>query len=232
MNSERRPLYPFEFVAFNAVGMNRGTLRVLVHAFVVAVGGQAIWLPLLLYSCTWPLLAADLQNWVAVPMLSVDFRKSSDFLYAVNSSVLRKANYEIGARVMGHRDAERPCGMSGVDGGGGADHGGKPGTPPAGFVVLHRGGDGAAYLNAYTWVWDNVLHMRGAAAAQPALGCPDADPAHFITLDRPWIGCVWELPPIQHERDAWVRHMLVPDAPDLAGYLRDRMAGGTTGRLG
>jgi hypothetical protein len=106
------------------------------------------------------------------------------------------------------------------------------GTPPAGFVVLHRGGDGAAYLNAYTWVWDNVLHMRGAAAAQPALGCPDADPAHFITLDRPWIGCVWELPPIQHERDAWVRHMLVPDAPDLAGYLRDRMAGGTTGRLG
>src|SRR5512146_1603811 len=106
------------------------------------------------------------------------------------------------------------------------------GTPPAGFVVLHRGGDGAAYLNAYTWVWDNVLHMRGAAAAQPALGCPDADAAHFITLDRPWIGCVWELPPIQHERDAWVRHMLVPDAPDLPGYLCDTMAAETTGPLG
>jgi hypothetical protein len=28
------------------------------------------------------------------------------------------------------------------------------GTPPAGFMVLHRGGDGAAYLNAYTWVWE------------------------------------------------------------------------------
>jgi len=70
------------------------------------------------------------------------------------------------------------------------------GTPPAGFVVLHRGGDGAAYMNAYTWVWDNVLHMRAAAAAQPVLGCPDEDPTHFIAVDRPWIGCVWELPPI------------------------------------
>lgn len=103
------------------------------------------------------------------------------------------------------------------------------GTPPAGFVVLHRGGDGAAYLNAYTWVWDNVLHMRGAAAAQPALGCPDGDPTHFRPLDRPWIGCVWELPPIQHERDAWVRHMLVPDTADLDGYLGDTMAAGMTG---
>ena len=106
------------------------------------------------------------------------------------------------------------------------------GTPPAGFVVLHRGGNGAAYLNAYTWVWDNVLHMRGAAAAQAALGCPDEDPTHFMPLDRPWIGCVWELPPIQHERDAWVRHMLMPDVADLAGYLDDTMPDGTTGTLG
>ncbi len=103
------------------------------------------------------------------------------------------------------------------------------GTPAAGFVVLHRGGDGAAYLNAYTWVWDNVLHMRAAAAAQPVLGCPDDDPTHFVVLDRPWIGCVWELPPIQHERDAWVRHMLVPDVADLNGYLADAKPDGWTG---
>jgi hypothetical protein len=43
---------------------------------------------------------------------------------------------------------------------------------------------------------------------------------------------VWELPPIQHERDAWVRHMLVPDAADLAGYLADAMPDGSTGTLG
>lgn len=102
------------------------------------------------------------------------------------------------------------------------------GTPPAGFVVLHRGGDGAAYMCVYTWVWDNVLHMRSAAAAQRALGCPDDDPTHFLPLDQRWIGCVWELAPIDHERNAWVRHMLMPDVGDLNGYLGDTLPDGTT----
>jgi hypothetical protein len=97
------------------------------------------------------------------------------------------------------------------------------GTPPATFIVVHRGGDGAAYLNAYSWVWDNVLHMRGAAAAQPAVGCPDDDPAHFMILDNNWIGCVYEMAPLQHERDTWIRYMLDPAEPDLAGYLADSM---------
>ncbi len=107
------------------------------------------------------------------------------------------------------------------------------GTPPATFVVVHRSrGDNAAYLNAYSWVWDNVLSFRAAAAAQPELGCPDTDPTSFIVIeDRPWIGCVWELPPIAHERDAWVRHMLVPDQPDLGAYLTDFMPDGLTGRV-
>lgn len=103
------------------------------------------------------------------------------------------------------------------------------GTPPATFVVLHRGGDDGAYLNVYSWVWDNVLHFRGAAAGQPVLGCPDRDPTHFITPGLPWIGCVWELPPILHERDAWVRHLLAPDVPDLIAYLADSLPEGTTG---
>jgi hypothetical protein len=104
------------------------------------------------------------------------------------------------------------------------------GTPPAAFVVVHRSaGDGSAYVNAYSWVWDNVLHMRGAAAAQPALDCPDDDMTHFMVLDRRWIGCVWELAPLVHERDAWVRHMLAPDQPDLDAYLADYLPDGTTG---
>jgi hypothetical protein len=103
------------------------------------------------------------------------------------------------------------------------------GTPAATFIVVHRGGDGAAYLNAYSWVWDNVLHMRGAAAAQPALGCPDDDPTHFMILDNNWIGCVWELAPLQYERNTWVRHMLEPAEPDLAGYLADSMQDALTG---
>lgn len=103
------------------------------------------------------------------------------------------------------------------------------GTPPAAFVVLHRGGDDGAYVNAYTWAWDNALHYGNAVAGQPALGCPDRDPTHFVRPERPLIGCVWELPPILHERDAWVRHMLAPDQPDLDAYLADTLPEGTTG---
>ncbi|HEX3829109.1 MAG TPA: hypothetical protein VHV82_17745 [Sporichthyaceae bacterium] len=106
-------------------------------------------------------------------------------------------------------------------------------TPPAGFVVLHRGTDTGAYLNAYTWAWGNVLHFAAAAAGQPFLECPDEDPTHFIplagTTKSGLIGCVFELPPIVHERDAWVRHVLTPDRPDLAGYLADALPEGTTG---
>ncbi|MFF5764908.1 hypothetical protein ACFY8F_20535 [Streptomyces tanashiensis] len=103
------------------------------------------------------------------------------------------------------------------------------GTPAAGFVVLHRGGDSGAYLNVYSWVWDNVLHFGGGAAGQPALDCPDTDPTHFVRVDRSWIGCVWELDPLGHERNAWVRHMLSPETPDLAGYLGDALPSGPTG---
>ncbi|MEV6246652.1 hypothetical protein AB0M38_10650 [Streptomyces sp. NPDC051742] len=109
-----------------------------------------------------------------------------------------------------------------------ADGTSADGTPAAGFVVLHRGGDTGAYLNAYSWVWDNVLHFGGGAAGQPVLGCPDTDPAHFVRVDRSWIGCVWELAPLEHERSAWIRHVLAPDAPDLAGYLGDALPSGTT----
>jgi hypothetical protein len=103
------------------------------------------------------------------------------------------------------------------------------GTPRATFIVLHRGGDDGAYLNAYSWAWDNALHFAGAAGGQPVLGCPDHDPTHFVRLEPTLIGCVWELPPILHERDAWVRHMLAPDRPDLAAYLADSLPEGTTG---
>ncbi|MCD9877196.1 hypothetical protein [Streptomyces guryensis] len=115
------------------------------------------------------------------------------------------------------------------------------GTAPATFVVVHRGNDDGAYINAYSWVWDNVLHYANAAAGQPVLGCPDKDPTlphsrlrssggtPIIRPELPWIGCVFELPPIQHERDAWVRHMLVPEVPDLDAYLSDSLPAGTTG---
>jgi hypothetical protein len=94
-------------------------------------------------------------------------------------------------------------------------------TPPASWAVLHRGSDTGAYLVVYSWVWDNVVEARALTAGQPTLGCPDDNPAHFVELGKPIIGCVWELAVLEHERAAWVRHILSPARPDLDGYLSD-----------
>lgn len=102
-------------------------------------------------------------------------------------------------------------------------------TPSAAFAVLHRGSDSGAYLMAYSWVWDNVLECASAAAGVPFLGCADERPDHFTRVTKPWIGCVWELAPLGHERSAWVRHVLAPSEPDLAGYLGDVVADGLSG---
>ncbi len=101
-------------------------------------------------------------------------------------------------------------------------------TPPAGWLVLHTGANGA-YLCAYSWVWGNVVEMRSAVAGEPYLGCPDTDPANFGVFDRRWIGCIWELAPFGHERSSWVRHILEPDLPDLTGYINDTLPEGRTG---
>ncbi|MEU0548511.1 hypothetical protein [Micromonospora sp. NPDC005979] len=102
-------------------------------------------------------------------------------------------------------------------------------TPAAGWVVLHRGADTGAYLLAYTWVWDNALQAHIAVAGQPVLDCPDDDPTHFVELARREVGCVWELAVLEHERAAWVRHLLAPETPDLVGYLGDSRADGPVG---
>jgi hypothetical protein len=102
-------------------------------------------------------------------------------------------------------------------------------TPPASFAVLHRGAGSAAYLVGYSWVWDNVIECRSASAGVPFLGSEAGSPENFTEVGRPWIGCVWELPPLGHERSAWVRHILSPPRPDLAAYLADTLAEGKIG---
>jgi hypothetical protein len=100
--------------------------------------------------------------------------------------------------------------------------------PPASWIVLHEGRD-AMYLCVYSWLWGNAVHSRGAAAGEPYLSCPDKDLTNFITVSEPLVGCVWELPTMAHERTAWVRHMLAPSVPDLAGYLADTLPDGPIG---
>lgn len=102
--------------------------------------------------------------------------------------------------------------------------------PPAGFLVIHRT-ERATFVNAYSWVWTNVLHCQAAAAGEPVLGCPDASPANFMVLTRPLIGCVWELAPLDHERGAWIRHVLAPATPRVELYLADVARAGLTDPL-
>jgi len=104
------------------------------------------------------------------------------------------------------------------------------GTPPAGWIVVHRGAGTGAYALAYTWVWDNVIELHSAAAGQPVIGCADEDPTNFVELHKPWIGCVWELAVLEHERAAWVRHVLDEDEPDIEGYLKDCCTESLVGR--
>jgi hypothetical protein len=100
--------------------------------------------------------------------------------------------------------------------------------PPASWLVLHQGRV-PMYLCVYDWVWGNVVEVVSAAAAEPYLGCPDDDPTHFVVNTRILAGCVWELTLLEHERAAWVRHMLVPAEPDLGGYLADLVPDGPVG---
>lgn len=103
------------------------------------------------------------------------------------------------------------------------------GTLPAGYSVLHRSALGS-YLLVYSWVMTDILECRTALAGVRELGCPDDDPANFVASGGSWIGCVWELAPLEHERSAWVRHVLQAESPDLRGYAADQLAPGPTGR--
>lgn len=107
----------------------------------------------------------------------------------------------------------------------------NPGDRTAGWVILHEGGDGVAmFLTSYSWVWDNVVEVHAAVAAEPHVGCPDRDSTNFVLLERPWMGCTWELAPFGHERSAWVRHMFGAEKPDLDAYLADVVPDGPAGQ--
>jgi hypothetical protein len=100
--------------------------------------------------------------------------------------------------------------------------------PPAAWLVLHEGKE-PMYLCVYDWVWGNAVEVLSAAAGEPYFGCPDDDPTHFVANTRILAGCVWELALLEHERAAWVRHMLAPDEPDLQAYLADGVPDGPVG---
>lgn len=86
-----------------------------------------------------------------------------------------------------------------------------------GYVVIHRGSVGV-WLLIHWWAHGDICCGRLALAATGT--------TLFETMEqRPLLACVWEQLVMQHERDAWVRHMMKDDQ-DSSGYLHDRLADG------
>jgi hypothetical protein len=83
-----------------------------------------------------------------------------------------------------------------------------------GFLIVHQAADSCFALVDW-WVREDQLHQRVFAAP---LDQPDA----FEPLLAPVVGCVAALCVIDHERQAWLRHVLAnPAGPDIDGYLAD-----------
>ncbi|MEV0148421.1 MULTISPECIES: hypothetical protein [unclassified Nonomuraea] len=79
------------------------------------------------------------------------------------------------------------------------------------FVIVDRGTD-ALWANVCWWQSD-ILFQRLWRAE------PGTTDLRRLPLDAP-VGCVWHLVAIEHERRAWVEHVLArPQAPDVTGYL-------------
>jgi hypothetical protein len=101
-------------------------------------------------------------------------------------------------------------------------------TEPAGFIVLHQGLTGV-YLNVYSWVWHNVLHVRCGVAGEAIFGCTPGDDTDFRALDHPIAGCTWDLAPLAHEPASWTRHVVDAEVPDVHAYLADLLPDGPVG---
>lgn len=101
--------------------------------------------------------------------------------------------------------------------------------PGVGFVIAHQGGggegerergvgvnEGVLYLVLGWWDNENELPLRVWVRE-------DAERRWRAALEHESV-CVWDLRVLWHERNAYVRHVLGPDAePDVGAYLADAL---------
>ena len=91
-----------------------------------------------------------------------------------------------------------------------------------GFVLLHRAG-AVLLLLLVTWrntneMWESVYFKEAAASDSYTQVLFDGN--HKATY------CVWELGPIWHERNAWMRFLAAPrDNAAKLTYINDRFSG-------
>ena len=95
--------------------------------------------------------------------------------------------------------------------------------PGLGFSILHRCGHDFYFLIVCTWrnnneFWQTVFYKDGDA--MPEFAPFPREESHKPTL------CVWELVPVWHEQQAWVRFLNSPrDEAAAQLWLRDQYAG-------
>jgi hypothetical protein len=92
-----------------------------------------------------------------------------------------------------------------------------------GFVILHRCGEDFYFLIVSTWknsneVWETVFYKDGDAMSDFALFPRDAQ-------HKP-VFCVWELVPVWHEQQAWVRFLTSSRDEGAATLWRDDLYSG------
>ncbi len=85
------------------------------------------------------------------------------------------------------------------------------------FLVLHEATDGVWLL--LNW-WTGKEMLRTATFYASA-----EEPVAFKLQDRVGsMACVWEMEVIDHERRAWIEHILKrPENPDFDAYLADQL---------
>jgi hypothetical protein len=95
--------------------------------------------------------------------------------------------------------------------------------PGLGFVILHRCGADFYFLIVCSWrneneLWSTVFYKNDEA--MPAFAAWPRDGSHKPAF------CVWELAPVWHEQQAWVRFLRTArDAQAGGAWLADRAAG-------
>ena len=89
----------------------------------------------------------------------------------------------------------------------------------AAFLIVHEGTDG---------VWSLVNWWTGREMLRTNTYFTSYQEKEKIT-QFPTMGsmaCVWELPIIGHEKNAWINHILMkPSSPDFSSYYKDVIQG-------
>lgn len=88
---------------------------------------------------------------------------------------------------------------------------------PIGFIILHKGEEGD-WLLLHWWAPGGILHNHVAHRADT--GAPYAAAGDSL------LACVWEQVILEHERKAWVKHVLAPTGCSIENYLQDSLPNG------